>query len=79
MQTVQINLIKDVVQGYFDKHVYSTKFAIGSNYYQTDYASFEIITNLNVKQTEILIKLSEIKEVGFSIITVYILYRILFE
>ena len=57
-------LIKDVIQGYFDKKLYKTEFALGFNYFETNYNALEIITKYNKKQSDIFMHLSNILNVG---------------
>ena len=63
---VKVNLTIDIIQGYFDKSLYKTEFALGFNYYETNYGALEIITKYNKKQSDIFMNLSNILNVGIN-------------
>lgn len=58
----------DCIEGYFDKSLFKTEFALGFNFFETNYGSLEIITKYNTKQSDIFMKLSNILTVNYVII-----------
>jgi hypothetical protein len=69
-----IKLTKDVIQGYFDKNLFKAEFALGFNYFETNYSALEVITKYNKKQSDIFMHLSNILNVDLFIYPVLI-YR----
>ena len=63
------------IEGYLDKKLYKTEFALGFNFFETNYEALEVITKFNTRQSDIFMKLSNIFTVILIRMSNYIILK----